>query len=130
MRAAGEDSAVNLPGSLDLGDRLAEEIEEEQKKMEAKVGNMTCVLREMGVLNADNEIAFESEKRTLEKFDLGDRLAEKIEEEQKKMEAKVGNMTCVLREMGVLNADNEIDFESEKRTLEKFDFPDQWFKNR
>ena len=46
------------------------------------------------------------------------------------MEAKVGNMTCVLREMGVLNADNEIDFESEKRTLEKFDFPDQWFKNR
>merc|ERR1719341_1765905 len=44
-RVAGEDSAVNLPGSLDLGDRLAEKIEEEQKKMEAKVGNMTCVLR-------------------------------------------------------------------------------------
>jgi len=63
-------------------------------------------------------------------LDLGDRLAEKIEEEQKKMEAKVGNMTCVLREIGILNANNELDFESEKRMLETYDLPDQWFKNR
>merc|ERR1740128_909070 len=68
--ATGEDSAVNLPGTLDLGDRLAEKIEEQQKQMEAKVGNMTCVLREIGILNADNELDFESEKRILEKFDL------------------------------------------------------------
>jgi len=63
-------------------------------------------------------------------LDLGDRLAEKIEEEQKKMEAKVGNMTCVLREIGILDANNELDFESEKRVLETYDLPDQWFKNR
>jgi len=63
-------------------------------------------------------------------LDLGDRLAEKIEEEQKKMEAKVGNMTCVFREIGILDANNELDFESEKRMLETYDLPDQWFKNR
>jgi len=105
-RAAGEDSAVNLPGSLDLGDRLAEKIEEEQKNMEAKVGNMTCVLREMGVLNADNEIDFESEKRTLEKFDFPDqwfknRIIDGMEDCNKMVEAIPSDVTDELNYPGL-----------------------------
>jgi len=65
-----------------------------------------------------------------ESLDLGDRLADKLKEEQEKMEAKLGNMTCVLREMGILNQQNELDFNTQKRTFEKYNFPSKWLKNR
>merc|ERR1711926_23709 len=65
-----------------------------------------------------------------ESLDLGDRLADKLKEEREQMEAKVGNMTCVLREMGVLNQQNELDFNTQKRTFEKYNFPSKWLKNR
>merc|ERR1712008_668941 len=35
---------------LDLGDRLVEKLTEQKRHMEAKIGNMTCVLREMNCL--------------------------------------------------------------------------------
>merc|ERR1711973_42648 len=65
-----------------------------------------------------------------ESLDLGDRLADKLKEEREQMEAKVGNMTCVLREMGVLNQQNELDFNTQKRTFEKHNFRSKWLKNR
>merc|ERR1712179_420267 len=48
-RAASEEGVVN-PG-LDLGDRLVEKLNEQRQHMEAKIGNMTCVLKDMGCLN-------------------------------------------------------------------------------
>merc|ERR1711928_64557 len=33
-------------GNLDLGDRLVEKLNEQKKAMEAKVGNMTCVMEQ------------------------------------------------------------------------------------
>merc|ERR1711973_847245 len=65
-----------------------------------------------------------------ESLDVGDRLADKLKEEQNKMESKVGNMTCVPREMGILNQQNELDFNTQKRTFEKYNFPSKWLKNR
>merc|ERR1711926_43051 len=65
-----------------------------------------------------------------ESLDIGDRLAEKLKEEQEHTEAKIGNMTCVLREMGVLNQQNELDFNTQKRTFEKYNFRSKWLKNR
>merc|ERR1712051_734211 len=41
-RAAGD--------NLDLGDRLVEKLAEQKHHMEAKIGNMTCVMRELNVL--------------------------------------------------------------------------------
>ena len=35
---------------LDLGDRLVEKLKDQKEQMEQKVGNMTCVLREMNSL--------------------------------------------------------------------------------
>merc|ERR1712037_1075395 len=43
-RAAGD--------NLDLGDRLVEKLAEQKHQMEAKIGNMTCVMRELNVLDA------------------------------------------------------------------------------
>merc|ERR1719431_893594 len=45
-------------------------------------------------------------------LDLGDRLVEKLAEQKRHMEAKIGNMTCVLREMNCLDASNNIDIQA------------------
>merc|ERR1712156_1115752 len=45
-RAAGD--------NLDLGDRLVEKLAEQKHHMEAKIGNMTCVMKELNVLDASN----------------------------------------------------------------------------
>merc|ERR1719472_219093 len=51
-------------------------------------------------------------------LDLGDRLVEKLAEQKHHMEAKIGNMTCVMRELNVLDASNNIDVQAMKRIVE------------
>merc|ERR1712149_109002 len=46
-----KDSATTLPASLDIGDGLVEKLKHQQEEMEQHIGNMTCVLREVGILN-------------------------------------------------------------------------------
>merc|ERR1712010_143431 len=50
-RAAGDDVGV-YPS--DLGDRLVEKLNEKRRVMEEEIGNMTCVMKEMGYLNHQN----------------------------------------------------------------------------
>jgi len=61
-------------------------------------------------------------------IDLGDKLIAKINAQKEAMVAEIGNMTCVLKEMGMLNADNEIDVRSLKIKLNEYDLPSEWFK--
>merc|ERR1712123_526661 len=61
---------------------------------------------------------------------LNDRLKEKIQHVFEEQQSKVGNMTCVLREMNCLNAENEIDIRAMKQDIEQFNMPSAWFKNR
>merc|ERR1719356_1962155 len=49
-------------------------------------------------------------------LDLGDRLVEKLAEQRHHMEAKIVNMTCVMRELNVLDASNNIDVQAMKGT--------------
>merc|ERR1712200_315282 len=51
-----KDSATTLPATLDIGDKLVEKLKHQQEEMEHKIGNMTCVLRETGVLNQQNKL--------------------------------------------------------------------------
>ncbi len=44
-------------------------------------------------------------------YELGDRLAEKLMMKKEKMEAKLGNMTCVLQEMNMLDDDLQLDLQ-------------------
>merc|ERR1712130_932536 len=62
-------------------------------------------------------------------LDLGDRLVEKLAEQKHQMEAKIGNMTCVMRELNVLDASNNIDVQAMKRDIQKYNMPSEWFKN-
>merc|ERR1719180_272957 len=60
-------------------------------------------------------------------LDLGDRLVEKLAEQRHQMEAKIGNMTCVMRELNVLDASNNIDIQAMKRDTQKYTMPSPWF---
>merc|ERR1719154_154650 len=61
---------------------------------------------------------------------LNDRLKEKIETVFEQQQQKIGNMTCVLKEMNCLNEDNEIDVRAMKKDAEQYNMPSAWFKNR
>merc|ERR1712088_1250763 len=63
-------------------------------------------------------------------LDLGDRLVGKLAEQKHQMEAKIGNMTCVMRELNVLDASNNIDVQAMKRDIQKYTMPSEWFKNK
>merc|ERR1711936_1261293 len=63
-------------------------------------------------------------------LDLGDRLVEKLAEQKHHMEAKIGNMTCVMRELNVLDASNNIDIQAMKRDTQKYTMPSEWFKTK
>merc|ERR1712066_294576 len=58
-------------------------------------------------------------------LDLGDRLVEKLAEQRHHMEAKIGNMTCVMRELNVLDASNNIDVQAMKRDIQKYTKPSE-----
>merc|ERR1711931_506310 len=60
----------------------------------------------------------------------GDRLVEKLAEQKHQMEAKIGNMACVMRELNVLDASNNIDVQAMKRDIQKYTMPSEWFKNK
>merc|ERR1711887_491272 len=49
---------------------------------------------------------------------LNDRLKEKIQHVFEEQQSKIGNMTCVLKEMNCLNAENEIDVRAMKKDSE------------
>jgi len=61
---------------------------------------------------------------------LNDRLKEKIQHVFEEQQAKIGNMTCVLKEMNCMNAENEIDVRAMKKDAEQYNMPSVWFKNR
>jgi len=63
-------------------------------------------------------------------FDLGDRLVEKLQAEKEAMEQKVGNMTCILKEVQVIDQDNQIDIAAIKKDMDQYNLPSLWFKNQ
>merc|ERR1712055_668782 len=65
-----------------------------------------------------------------ESLDLGDRLADKLKQEQEQIKSSVGNMTCIMRKMGVINDQNELDINSQKRALKKLNFESKWLHDR
>jgi len=77
-RMAEKDSAATLPVSLDIGDRLADKVKAQQHQMENKIGNMTCVLRETGILNQQNELDARAQKQYMNQFKVDKWLQDRI----------------------------------------------------
>jgi len=67
---------------------------------------------------------------TTKDLELGDKLIAKINAHKESMVADIGNMTCVLQECGMLNAENELDVRSMKQKLNAYILPSEWFKNK
>merc|ERR1712080_37285 len=63
-------------------------------------------------------------------LDLVDRLVEKLNEQKYEMEAKIGNMTCVMKHMGCLNNENEIDLIGMKEEMKQYTMPSLWFSQK
>merc|ERR1712130_42831 len=96
-RAAGD--------NLDLGDRLVEKLAEQRHHMEAKIGNMTCVMRELNVLDASNNIDVQAMKRDIQKYTMFTKCCEKAKTKlcmhqdiKNKVESNFGPMEDILQE--------------------------------
>merc|ERR1711936_654781 len=71
--------------------------------------------------------SYRSKRQATDSLDLGDRLVEKLAEQKHHMEAKIGNMTCVLRETNVIDASNNLDLQAMKRDAQQYAMPSPWF---
>merc|ERR1712203_980825 len=71
--------------------------------------------------------SYRSKRQATDSLDLGDRLVEKLAEQKHHMEAKIGNMTCVLRETNVIDASNNIDMQAMKKDMQQYTMPSPWF---
>merc|ERR1711997_230388 len=64
-------------------------------------------------------------------FELGDRLTKKLKQETEKMQAKLGNASCVLQELGIIDQNQNLDVNKMVKSVEDGEwgqFPDQWLK--
>merc|ERR1712076_353882 len=65
-------------GELELGDKLIEKLRCMKEKYEAKVGNETCVMHEMGMLDDDHEIDLQGMLAHMEQMNLNPWLKERL----------------------------------------------------
>jgi len=61
-------------------------------------------------------------------LELNDRLKEKLERLMQEHVAEMSNMTCVLKEMNVLDTRNKIDVAAMKADVQNYKMPSEWFK--
>jgi len=61
---------------------------------------------------------------------LNDRLKEKLEGVMEEHLHKISNMTCVLREMNMIDSSNNIDVDAMKKDTENYEMPSEWFKEK
>merc|ERR1712077_81595 len=64
-------------------------------------------------------------------FELGDRLTEKLKAKTKEMQAKLGNASCILEELDIIDQNEKIDITGMVRSVEAGEwgeFPDEWIK--
>merc|ERR1711997_299955 len=64
-------------------------------------------------------------------FELGDRLTEKLKAETATMQAKLGNASCVLQELGIIDQNQNLDVNKMVKSVEDGEwgkFPDQWLE--
>merc|ERR1711974_229782 len=64
-------------------------------------------------------------------FELGDRLTEKLKAETATMQAKLGNASCVLQELGIIDQNQNLDVKKMVKSVEDGEwgqFPDKWLE--
>merc|ERR1719266_1811433 len=93
-----------------------------QNKMKSRNDDFESMFRSMGQMRfkrqADDSLA------------LNDRLKEKLEHMMNEHVEEISNMTCVLREMKVIDQNNNIDVNAMKKDAEQYKMPSAWFGDR
>lgn len=59
-------------------------------------------------------------------YELGDRLAEKLMEQKIEMQYKMGNWSCVLQELKMVDKNLELDLESMLDMIKGWNIRDDW----
>merc|ERR1712241_55050 len=86
------------------------------------ISNMDSMFRSMGQMRFKRQAG--------DSLALNDRLKEKLEHMMKEHVEHVSNMTCVLRELNVIDQNNNIDVNAMKRDAEQYKMPSTWFGDR
>jgi len=102
--------------------------------------DMPSMLRLFAKNKMDNDSPIESMFRSMGKMRfkrqaddslaLNDRLKEKLEHMMNEHVEQVSNMTCVLREMNVIDQNNNIDVRAMKKDAQQYKLPSAWFGER
>merc|ERR1711994_1129844 len=87
-----------------------------------KMDSMDSMFRSMGQMRFKRQAG--------DSLALNDRLKEKLERMMKEHVEHVSNMTCVLRELNVIDQNNNIDVNAMKRDAEQYKMPSTWFGDR
>merc|ERR1711993_122557 len=87
-----------------------------------KMDSMDSMFRSMGQMRFKRQAG--------DSLALNDRLKEKLEHMMKEHVEHVSNMTCVLRELNVIDQNNNIDVNAMKRDAEQYKLPSAWFGER
>merc|ERR1712001_408069 len=69
-----------------------------------------------------------NKRATDDLFELGDRLTEKLKEETVEMQAKLGNASCVLKELDIIDQNENLDVSGMVQSIERGEwgeFPDE-----
>jgi len=73
---------------------------------------------------------FRKRRQADDSLALNDRLKEKMEHMMEEHVNRVSNMTCVLREMNVIDQNNNIDVSAMKKDAKQYKLPSAWFAER
>jgi len=74
-----------------------------------------------------------AKRATDDLFELGDRLTDKLKQETEEWQAKLGNASCVLKELDIIDQNENLDISGMVQSVERGEwgeFPDQWLKEQ
>lgn len=132
-----EDLDVDDVDDMDMGgsaDSLMRFFQQQQQQPLSAVARRRMRYRRQS--DSDYSAAAAATEQKKEMFELGDRLNAKLQAAKGKMEGEIGNMTCVLRKCGVIDAEDnlrsprDILAEFEDYPLPGDDKPDRWLRTQ
>merc|ERR1719483_1066188 len=137
-------SYSNMPNRMDRLDSMEKMVNKyfEQKKQYGEHNDFKVNFYKQDKYNMFNKMYDVAEARdtfrykrqagrhSLPNLDLGDRFEAKLQAEKQRTTEKIGNMTCILQELNVLDKQNNIDITAIKEGMTKYKLPSQWFKTR
>jgi len=115
---------------------------QDKESDESPFGNMGSM--KYGQENQDNQDQYKffqnmmkamnrNKRATDDLFELGDRLTDKLKQETEEWQAKLGNASCVLKELDIIDQNENLDVSGMVQSVERGEwgeFPDQWLKEQ